>query len=72
MTDPTNRQPLWEAMDAARFLALHKGCNNGVAVAAELRAIVDAMEDRFGLFSGDALMILHWLRDEADKAEAGG
>jgi hypothetical protein len=29
------------------------------------------MEDRFGLFSGDALMIVDWLRDEADKAEAG-
>jgi hypothetical protein len=70
MTDP-NRPPLWEAMDAARFLALRRGCNNGVAVAAELRAIVGAVEDRFGLFSGDALMIVDWLRDEADRAEAG-
>jgi hypothetical protein len=70
MTDP-DRPPLWEAMDAARFLALRRGCNNGVAVAAELRAIVGAMEGHFVMLNGDSILVRDWLLAEADKAEAG-
>jgi hypothetical protein len=75
MIDPTNRPPLWEAMDAARFLALRRGCNNGVAVAAELRAIAGRIKDDFAacIVGDDPVMeVVDWLRAEADKAEAGG
>jgi hypothetical protein len=77
MTDPTNRPPLWEVMDSARFLALNKGCNNGVAVAAELRAIAKWVENEA---AANVLLPIDlptlWrvaglLHAEADRAEAG-
>jgi hypothetical protein len=72
MIAPTNRPPLWEAMDAARFLALRRGCNNGVAVAAELRAIADELEQYLNDYTGDRYpLAVRWLRHQADKAEAG-
>ena len=66
----TNR-PLWEAMDAARFLAFRMGCNNGAAAAAELRAIAKAMAEaeQRGEFTSNGLY--GWLLAEADRAEAG-
>jgi hypothetical protein len=77
MIDPTNRPPLWEAMDAARFLALRRGCNNGVAVAAELRAIAKWVEEctvsttAFGPNDMPVVWrIAGLLLAEADKAEA--
>jgi hypothetical protein len=68
LPDPTNR-PLWQMMEDAYDKKID--LDYSYRYAAEIRAIVGAMEDRFGLFSGDALMIVDWLRDEADKAEAG-
>jgi hypothetical protein len=61
-------RPLWQAMRRAEGSLASDYQSPEARV---LRAIVDAMEDRFGLFSGDALMLLDWLRDEADRAEAG-
>jgi hypothetical protein len=85
--DPTpNRPPLWEVMDAARYLALHDGCNNGFAVAAEIRALVEARlpEEPLPLISEpdwhehekwSRLMERQRLRQQlladADEAEAG-
>ena len=77
----SSSEPLWEAMDAARFLALHKGCNNGVAVGAEIRAVADwLLPEEPILCDGGRTYEQSWivsererlrnlLLDEADRAE---
>jgi hypothetical protein len=73
MTDPTpNCPPLWRVMADAYIIA-HASGNVAHAYAAELRAIADAVEKRWAYMYEKAVVneIVTWLRDEADRAEAG-
>jgi hypothetical protein len=69
MTDPN--RPLWQVMADAYIIA-HASGNVAHAYAAELRAVVNAMEDHFVMLNGDSILVRDWLLAEADKAEAGG
>jgi hypothetical protein len=73
MPDPTPNRPLWWIMQGAYFEGRKPGHCDRLGYAAELRAIADAAEKRWAYIYEKALLneIVAWLRDEADRAEAG-
>jgi hypothetical protein len=76
MTDPTpNRPPLWWIMQGAYFEGRKPGHCDRLGYAAEIRAIADEIAARMRLlekgYNLTAPEMISWLRDEADRAEAG-
>ena len=68
----TDREPLWLLMCAAYGSAKKTDYgSDSPGYAAELRAIVNTMEDHFVMLNGDAILVRDWLLAEADRAEAG-
>ena len=63
-------EPLWRVMNDA-FMDAEGSL--GVAVAAEIRAIADALQSRFVFcfVESEVEEAVAWLRAEADRAEAG-
>jgi hypothetical protein len=74
MTDP-NKLPLWQLMAGAYHGTIRDFDNVPHAYAAELRVIADEMAARMRLleegYNLTAPEVISWLRDEADRAEAG-
>lgn len=79
MADHTSsdRPPLWRTMLAAysnRWLDVEltsTGNAEGLAYAAEIRAIADELVMRFDPWLAEHAAVAEWLRNEADRAERG-
>jgi hypothetical protein len=71
---PTPNRPLWRTVACSAPPGAIFGQPGVVErrIAAELRAIAEAMEDRFVMFNKDTRLVHEWLLAEADRAEAGG